>query len=170
MMSTSPREQEITELKSGRVGPLRDLQQVREGTATSLAEMREFLSQLKGRRPQEVIGIVSASLLIQSLVVSSFLVVVILFAFTIGPYLVYGPPQTKRPAPERPVATVAGTDDNAADTNAQASASPSLDVAPAGVDAEQATKVMGLDDVKPADPDKNPLDGPSLDDLLDGID
>jgi len=36
-------------------------------------------------------------------------------------------------------------------------------------DAEKAAKVMGLDETKPADPKKNPLDKPDLDKLLDGV-
>ena len=167
-MSTSPREQESTELKAGGIGPLRDLQQVRAGTSASLAEMREFLAQLKGRRPQEVIGIVSASLLMQSLVLAAILVVVMLFVFTVGPYIVYGPPQPKNVATPKPAA--AATAQNPAASTESPTAPATLETVPSTVNAEQATKVMGLDEAKPADPTENPLDSPDLDKLLDGID
>ena len=43
--------------------PSRELRNLHANGSASLAELREFLAELKGRKPQEVIGIVSASLL-----------------------------------------------------------------------------------------------------------
>ncbi len=77
-------------------GPVRELNELRAGSAASLAELREFLAKLKGRKPQEVIGIVSASLLVQSMVMAFAAVVGLLVLFTLGPYLIYGPPNRRR--------------------------------------------------------------------------
>jgi hypothetical protein len=144
--------------------------------AVGLADLREFLAKLKGRRPQEVIGIVSASLLFKSMMQASMVVVAILVIFTVGPYLIYGPPQPKQSAP-RPTerAEPAGSDQAAQSSplaeqpsqETNASAEPPNNLLP---NAEKATEVMGLDESKAADPKTNPLDSPSLDNLLDGLD
>jgi hypothetical protein len=160
--------------------PSRELRNLHANGSASLAELREFLAELKGRKPQEVIGIVSASLLAQSMVIAALATVALLAVFTVGPYLIYGPPQAKAATGKkaeakataesqsdpRPAAAAAG-----AGSAATAAAAPSSDAPQnAGPDVERATKAMGLDEARPADPKKNPLDSPNLDKLLDGID
>ena len=56
-----------------------------------MAELREFLKSLKARNPQEVIGIVSSNLLLQSLVISCVITAISMVLFTAGPYYAYGP-------------------------------------------------------------------------------
>jgi hypothetical protein len=145
-------------------GPLKDLRSVHSNGAASLGELREFLGTLHGKSPQEVIGIVSTSLLVQSMLIAVAGTLAILFVFTLGPYLVYGPPQARQaakkpaPAPAQPAA-------------AAAAAAPATGTDPTSQpDAEAAAKVLGIDEAKPADPTKNPLDNPNLDKLLDGVD
>lgn len=160
--------------------PSRELRNLHANGSASLAELREFLADLKGRKPQEVIGIVSASLLAQSMVIATLATIAILAIFTVGPYLIYGPPQAKaatvkngdakgtaKPQSDAPPTTAAAKASVRAEEPAQPnSESPNG----AGPDVERATKAMGLDETKPADPKKNPLDSPNLDKLLDGID
>lgn len=147
-------------------------------------QLREFLTQLKGRKPQEVIGIVSASLLVQSMVMSLLLVIGLLVVFTVGPYLVYGPPQPKT-ANASPIVAGSGASSqspeenpspNEATSSAATTANPSIPDAPADVpnnaqpDLKRGSQIMGIDEAKSADPSKNPLDSPDLDKLLDGLD
>jgi hypothetical protein len=164
----------------GNVGPTRELRNLHANGSASLGELREFLAGLKGRKPQEVIGIVSASLLAQSMVLATLATIALLAVFTVGPYLLYGPSKAKsaadkaggkaaaKPASGSQSAT-AGATTNSSATNdgskgkVEASASP-------GVDVERATKALGIDETKPSDPKKNPLDSPNLDKLLDGLD
>lgn len=160
--------------------PSSELRNLHANGSASLAELREFLAELKGRKPQEVIGIVSASMLAQSMVLATLATIAILAIFTVGPYLIYGPPQAKSTAGKKgdakAVAIPPGNAPaSAANANVAASATESAkstteSAAGAGPDVERATKVMGLDETKPADPKKNPLDSPNLDKLLDGID
>ncbi len=161
------------------MGPVRELNELRAGSAASLAELREFLAKLKGRKPQEVIGIVSASLLVQSMVMAFAAVVGLLVLFTLGPYLIYGPPQSKKTDAVKAVTSASnvGLPDAAPETSADAasanSESPSLPdnkAASSEPDLKKGSEVMGLDETKQADPKKNPLDSPDLDKLLDGID
>ena len=152
-----------------------DENELKVGSSASLTELREFLSQLKGRKPQEVIGIVSASLLVQSMVMAIAIVCGLLVMFTVGPYLVYGPPQPKK-APTA-TANTAGMTPQPADAMPAQGESPgsmaetSADT-PASIepDLKKGSEVMGLDESKSADPSKNPLDSPDLDKLLDGLD
>lgn len=134
-----------------------------------LDELREFLAALKGRNPQEVIGIVSSSLLIQSMVLATIGIVVFMAVFTVVPYWLYGPlkagPTAAHAPPAAPPATpAAGKTADASATKTSDSASDS----PAQADAAKAAKTLGLDETKAADPSKNPLESsPNLDKLLD---
>jgi hypothetical protein len=142
----------------------REIQSIHVNGSASLAELREFLGGLHGKSPQEVIGIVSASLLIQSMVVATLATAVILAIFTVGPYLVYGPPQEKQ---AKKPAAAAPADAPATDT---ASPPASGATATAGQpDPEKAAKALGIDETKGADPTKNPLDNPNFDKLLDKL-
>jgi len=164
----------VASLRSS-TGPARDLKELKTDSVASVNELREFLSHLKGRKPQEVIGIVSSSLLVQSMVMALGIVLGLLMTFTVGPYLVYGPPQpnkapatmtnasleTARPPGLTPVPTELS--ENAPERSADV---PQI----AGPDLKKGSEVMGLDEVKSADPSQNPLDSPDLDKLLDGLD
>lgn len=144
---------------------INDVKNLKESGGASLEELREFLKTLKARNPQEVIGIVKASLLIQSLAISTVATVGLMAVFTVGPYMIYGP--NKPPTPGTKPAPAAAT----ADAGKPVEASPTTPSAASATtpDAEKAAKVMGLDETKPADPKKNPLDKPDLDKLLDGL-
>lgn len=134
-----------------------------------LDELREFLAALKGRNPQEVIGIVSSSLLIQSMVLATIGTVVFMAVFTIVPYWLYGPLKAGPTAAHAPPAAPPATP--AAGKTADASATKTSDSdsdSPAQADAAKAAKTLGLDETKAADPSKNPLESsPNLDKLLD---
>ena len=134
--------------------------------SASLTELRGFLGTLHGKSPQEVIGIVSSSLLLQSLAIAAGLTTVLLIVFTVGPYLIYGAPKIKQAADKAlPAADASPASPAAATTVAPASGTQ----AEGQPDVEAASKVLGIDETKPADPTKNPLDNPNLDKLLDGV-
>ena len=143
----------------------RDVETLHANGSASLAELKDFLGNLHGKSPQEVIGIVSASLLIQSMAAATVATIAILAVFTLGPYLIYGPPQAKEVAAKPAAAAPA---DAAAAT--PAAGAESSTGAPGEVDPEAAAKAMGIDEAKSADPGSNPLDkGPDIDNLLDGV-
>lgn len=141
-----------------------DIRNLRESGAASVAEMRDFLKSLKSRNPQEVIGIVSSSLLVQSLGIACAASAVFMFVFTVGPYLIYGPPVAKA-APPKPAAAIAA--DGAPAPAEGTTGTPAAVSGPP--DAEKASQVMGLEETKSADPKQNPLDKPDIDKLLDGL-
>jgi hypothetical protein len=147
-------------------GPLNELRNVHSNGSASLGELREFLGTLHGKSPQEVIGIVSTSLLVQSMLIALAATAAILLIFTVGPYLVYGPRTAKEVAKKPAPAASASASTPAAGAPAGASTETPAAGEP---DAEAAAKAMGIDETKTADPKSNPLDNPSLDKLLDGV-
>ena len=141
-----------------------DLRNLRTHGAASVEELKEFLSTLRGKSPQEVIGIVSSSLLIQSLAIATGITVASMVIFTVGPYLVWGSPKAK-PAQAPAAATTPAAPATAAASPATKGESKSD--GPSAEDAAKAAKAMGLDETKTADPKANPLEK-DFDKLLDG--
>lgn len=153
------------------VGGLSNMKTVQKNTAASVAELREFLGQLKGRSPQEVMGIVAQSSLVQGIGTALVGTCLLLIVFTVGPYLMYGPPEAQAVDAANTLAEATqqesddSSPDSASDTTKDADTAAPTSSEP---DVERAAQAMGIDEVKDADPDKNPLDS-KLDQLLDGI-
>jgi hypothetical protein len=147
-------------------GPLKDVKGLHVNGSASVAELKEFLASLKGKNPQEVIGLVSSSLLIQSLGIATVATVLFFAVCTVVPYFVYGPPKAKDlagKAKETPAA--------AAKSDSPAQPASSDGAKSNTPDAAKAAKALGIDEIKDSDPTKNPLDkGPNIDNLLDGLD
>ena len=152
---------------SAGIGLGSDISSLKENGTASVAELREFLKSLKARNPQEVIGIVSSSLLLQSLIMSCVITAIFMAVFTAGPYFVYGPAKPKTAA-AKPNSNQASRPASEGAAPAESS-TPSASSANSGPDVEKASKAMGLDESKPADPKRNPLDKPEIDKLLDGL-
>jgi hypothetical protein len=142
-----------------------DFRNLKEHGGASLSELKEFLSSLRGRSPQEVIGIVKTSLLIQSIAISAGLIVVFLGIFTITPYMIWGPQVAQKPkkTPPPEAAQAAAT----APATVAAKAETKSDGSPSSEDTGKAMKAMGMDETKTADPKSNPLEK-DFDKLLDG--
>lgn len=144
-----------------------DLHNLRTHGAASVEELKEFLSKLRGKSPQEVIGIVSSSLLLQSLAIATAATFAAMVIFTVGPFLLWGPPKVKPAQAPAAVAstTPAGPATAAAPTVTKAESKS--DGTPSVEDAAKAAKAMGMDEAKKADPKSNPLEK-DFDKLLDG--
>ena len=124
-----------------------------------------FLGTLRGKSPQEVIGIVSSSLLIQSTAIATAITIVLMAAFTVGPYLIWGPP--KGIPAQAPAAAVAPTTPTTAAVTSAAKAEAKSDGTLSSENTAKAVKAMGMDETKTADPKANPLEK-DFDKLLDG--
>ncbi len=127
--------------------------------ALTTGELRDFVRNLKGRSPQEVMGIVSSSALAQAVIGSTIGSIVLIGVLTIGPYVWYGPPKAKA---AKPVAAV-----ESEPTKVEPTKSANSSGTPSEEDVKKASKAMGLDETKMADPKKNPLD--TFDNLLDKV-
>jgi len=140
-----------------------DFRNLRTHGTASLEELKDFLGKLRRKSPQEVIGIVSASLLIQSVVIATAITFVFMVVFTVGPFLLLGHPQAK--AVKTPAAAAAAA--AAAPMVKTATTKNEKSAGPSEEDTAKAVKAMGMDEMKTADPKANPLEK-DFDKLLDG--
>jgi len=151
------------------IGLGRDLHRLKKHGGMTLTEMREFIRQLHGRKPSEVLGIVSNNALIRAMGESVLYSGLLLVVLTVVPFLFAGDEKGSgsKAVPlaqaNNEATSPAATADNpvpGSDATAISADSPiSTD------DAQKAVKAMGLGETKTADPDTNPLD--NLDSLLD---
>lgn len=144
-------------------GLRRDLQRAREGAFASAAELREFVQNMRGKSPQEVLGAVANSGLAQGVGLATVGTVILIAVFTIGPYFLYPKVPPKVVKAEAPATSEsAATSDSAVSTPVEKSERVGKD---ASSNAQQTLDKMGESETKTADPNVNPLD--NLDDLLD---
>lgn len=145
-----------------------EIHRAKIGTKATAAELREFVQEFHGRSPQEMLGLVAASNLVQATILATVITFIFMAAFTIGPYFLSSPaPVAAKPTP--PAAAPAPA--------------PSASAAPAPVAATSATtaplavatgtgpatpdvlNTLGIGETKVSDPKKNPLEAGG-DDLL----
>jgi hypothetical protein len=148
-------------------GIAKDLHRMKtEGTA-SAAELRQFIGQLQGRSPQEVMGVVAQSNLFRSIILASAGCAVLLVVLTVVPYALRdetSPQKTAQPT------TAVDASSKLQPAAADDAAAPEVVADNTGQpDLKRAADAMGIGDAAPADSDTKPLDD-KLDKLLDGID
>ncbi len=149
-----------------RAGIARDLQHLKKHGGMSLAELRDFVRQLHGRKPSEVMGIVSSSALIRAMLESTIFLGILIAVMTIVPFMMAG----EKEKPASPTSTAASSEATKSPVSATAdptATTTSTDGSISAEDAQKAVDVMGLGETKAADPNKNPLD--NLDNLLDDV-
>jgi hypothetical protein len=138
-----------------------DLKRLKTEAAASTGELREFIRGLKGRSPQEVMGIVSGNSLMQGLVMSVVGCAALLIVLSVP--FAFGHPSKPKGTKSKPAETAQA---ESAATNAAATTAAQGDV-PSEANLQRASKAMGLDETKTVDPKTNPLD--KLDNLLDKV-
>ena len=167
-----------TEISKPRAGGMTDgLKNVKQDTAASAAELKAFVQKMRGKSPKEVMGEVAESSLVQGLFVSTISFAVVVAAFTLGPFFLFESSEPKQASAKEPQAssdsgkTAPAENQTQPDpgqqnpTNQVATQNPEV---PSGSDVKQATKNLGIDQTKTADPNSNPLEN-NLDSLLDGL-
>ena len=144
-----------------------DLHRAREGAFSTTAELREFVHNLRGKSPQEVLGAVANSGLAQGVGVATFGTIVVMAVFTIVPYYMYGgmaAAKAKLAAAAAATAKAESESANAAESTAATTEKTKAASKDASSNAQQTLDKMGESETKQADPKVNPLD--NLDDLL----
>jgi type IV secretory pathway VirB10-like protein len=131
-----------------------DLKKIRRNTAASSQEIREFLAQMRGKSPQEMLGMLASSSLVKCTTQAAIGWLVVIAVFTLGPWLwsLMNPVAAKVPQTPSPAAAVVPT--------APAEPKPSNPAPPA-----KAAEKLGIGETKEAPPTQNPLEKAS-DDLL----
>lgn len=151
--------------------PIGDAPRVRREATASATEIRHFINGLRGKSPQEMLGAIAQSSLVQATLQATFWTVLFLGIFTVGPYVM------RKDAKAESKATVAAAKKNKeatpepdkvekADTKTTSAKSNSDE--PSADNVAKAAKAMGLDEVKSADGKKNPREK-DLDNLLDDL-
>ena len=131
-----------------------DLRELRSHSRATVAELQAFLRELKGRSPQEMLGLVAGSQLVRCIGLSSAIVAGIILMFTAIPYFF---------AEDKPAVAVS------------VPAPPPAPIAPEAPPAEVKPEVptadplsnLGVGGEISAPPDKNPLENQSDDFLKD---
>ena len=154
----------------------RDVQQVREGSTASAAELREFLQQMKGKAPQEVLGMIAQSSLVQSTVIATLGCVVVLFAGSAIPWAwAKASPAPAAPAvakedpakPAAPAAAIASQPSTGAPPGETGPTEPTATSSKPKKSDDDLLERLGVGETKDADANVNPLD--RGDDLLKDI-
>jgi len=167
-------EEHLAETRPQPGGVVRDFKRLRSDGAATVSELREFLGQMHGRSPQEVIGVVAKSRLTRSIILATFLFAVLLVACTIVPYVwekrfggSTGPATGQSDAAKAPAAKTdeSKPDEQPADAVVE---DPKEKAFADAVDPDRAIDAMGIGETRNADPNKNPMED-KLDKLLDGI-
>jgi len=148
--------------RKAKTGMVSGVKRLSSDTAASTSELRDFVRSLKGRSPQEVMGIVASSALTQAMIGSTIATAVLIGVLTVVPYALSGPPKAK----SKPVASANTAEAESAKANNSTKVANASDT-PSEEDIKKASKAMGLDETKTADPKKNPLD--NFDNLLDKV-
>jgi len=167
-------DEHLSEIRPQTGGAFRDIERLRSDGAATVAEIREFLDQMHGKSPQEVIGIVAKSGLTRSIILATFLFGVLLVVFTIIPYFlnqrdggtaeaVAGQSDTTKAPTAKPDESKPEEQPAEAVTTTAKEKSVSDEL-----DRDRAIDAMGIGETRTADPNKNPRED-ELDKLLDGI-
>ncbi|BCX49275.1 hypothetical protein HAHE_31830 [Haloferula helveola] len=135
-----------------------DLRRLKQNSSATVAELKAFLAELKGKSPQEMLGIVASSQLFRAITTSTVVVFIGIIAFTAIPYAMG---EKEEPVVEEETTTVEPKKEPAPAEPAPAE--------PAPPPAEADLSKLGVDETKEAPADKNPLETDN-DNFLDGLD
>ena len=151
-----------------------DMKRLKSDTASTAEEVREFIGNLKGRSPQEVLGAVSESGLVQATVQATFGCAIVLLACSVLPWALKSDEPVVAAADAQPTVSaqesdVAANETADAESKTASTGLPLGNDSPSSSDAARAAAAMKIDETVVTDPKTNPLDG-NLDKLLDGLD
>lgn len=168
-------------------GFMHEMKNLRDNSAASAGELREFMKEFKGKSPQEMLGVLAQSGLVKCTAIATLGTLALLAAFTVGPYLL-GQKTDEKSRIEQLSAERKQLEDRLKKLNAvlaahdretkpaestqkqpQTAQNQTIQAQPSNnpqQNLEQAAEVMGENGVKEAPANKNPLDK-ELDNLLD---
>jgi hypothetical protein len=140
-----------------------DFRRLSTDGAASAAELREFVGQMRGRSPQDVLGLVAGNSLMQSMAITTIATAVLLVVFTVIPYFLFDGEQAAKKSAKPTQATAATT--AAPSNNSTAAPAAATPEQTAQDNQQKAVEALGIGETKTSDPSTVPLD--PLDKLLD---
>jgi hypothetical protein len=87
-----------TETRTSMASTKADLRELRDNSRATVQEIQSFLREFKGKGPKEMLGVVAASNLFRSIIISTALVAGAILLFTAIPYF-SGDDEKKAPTP-----------------------------------------------------------------------
>ena len=138
-----------------------DLRELKTNTNATVQEIQEFLRQLKGKSPQEMLGVVASSQLIRATILSCLLVAGAIFALTAIPYFLGG---EESPPSEAPA--VVATPSTPAPEPTPAEPAPAPTETNTG-ETPSPIEPLGVNETKTAPANTNPLENKKDDFLKD---
>ena len=149
-------------------GLVGDIHRARTGAKASAEELRAFVRDFRGRSPQEMLGLVAASNLIQATLLATVITFIFMAGFTVGPYMMKKAYPTAAKTSKKPAAAAPAPSASAAPAPVAATttAAAPLPVATGtGPATPDVLNTLGIGETKVSDPKKNPLEAGG-DDLL----
>ncbi len=148
-------------------GLVGDIHRARTGAKASAEELRAFVRDFRGRSPQEMLGLVAASNLIQATLLATVITFIFMAGFTVGPYMMkkaypVAAKTSKKPAAPAPAPSASAAP---APVAATATAAPLAVATGTGPATPDVLNTLGIGETKASDPKKNPLEAGG-DDLL----
>ena len=155
--------------------PARGIRRFQHDSATTVAELREFLAQLRGKDSREVVATITDSSLVKSTVVAAIAVVLLLFLTSAAVY--FATPNESTSAKTNPSqssqSNVSGESQTTPSPSEEDKSAAVVENATAAASAPQPATgggdktldLLGVGETKVAPPDENPLDK-NLEDLL----
>jgi len=132
-----------------------DLRELRGNSQATVQEIQDFLRELKGKSPQEMLGLVTASGLFRAILMSTAVVAGAILLFTVIPFFM---------ADEKPLTKPENTVKSVEETNPEPDTpTPQPETAAESGPAD----TLGIGDELPAPSDVNPLENKSDDFLKD---
>jgi hypothetical protein len=165
-MERTREQQEGSDPRSIGVGA--DIKRLRKDGSASVDELRDFVGRMHGKSPQEMMGLVNQSGLARGIAVSAGGFAAVLVVFTIIPYLWFGNASADEPTAKKG-GQASAVVNAPANGDKGAAKKTGADAATGKPDPAALAKQLGIGEVEKADPNKNPLDSPKFDKLLDGL-
>lgn len=146
--------------------PARGLGRLKHDSAETVAELREFLGNMQGKNPQELMGSITGSSLVKSTLLGTGLIAAFLLLTSTIAYMVT--PENSKADIAKTKAAVqsdAAKDDNGEDSQTAVSDSGKAAESDSG-SGDKTIDALGIGETKTVPADKNPLED-KFDDLLD---
>jgi len=141
-----------------------DLRQLKQNSSATVTELKAFLKDLKGKSPQEMLGVVAGSQLVRAIGLATVIVLLVSLVFTAVPYAMGDRDKEE-------IATKASSAPSAAEPAIPKPAPTPSPTAPAVAQPSPTTpdlSTLGVNEERKAPPNKNPLEN-KKDDFLKGL-
>ena len=158
--------------RSSLASTVADLRELKINSTATVQELQQFLRELRGKSPQELLGVVASSQLIRATILAVILVTVAIFALTAFPYF-FGEQSAAEPEPTALASAAPAPEPEPEPTSVAAAASAPATEAepkPSSIKTPQTPgplAPLGVNEKLPAAPNKNPLEDKGEDFLKD---